>query len=675
MNLLPKSYEEFAQTDYWNAFFKKRGGKAFEWYGEYLELCEQIHKYVKTTDKIVMLGCGNSNLSMDMYDAGFKDIINIDISAVAIKKMMELNLYNRSDMKFLQMDATEMSFENDYFSVAFDKGTLDALFVDDSEPVKLTVEKYFNEINRTMKSGGRYLCVTLLQEHILKYILDYFPKHSFMLRIVHCRDAENANREKNAYNPESITMPIFLVVATKFKCLPTPILEFCLTSDKIQRLNTVEELMNAVVSIQKAALVCNGLARNSIAGHNEITMDLCKLGENLPRFTLHILDQPPARGLGRYAAFIIPQGREVDWLFATPEGRKKLLASTNYQRLVVVLLHRDQEYKSLDAVKTELADSIKNLAPFGLTEPIPFLSLGSDVGKRETLVCASSKISGDFRVEEVEGSSGKLFRRLIFLNNQSVIQSEALVKKIKGKGKKERKKIDFGYLACQHHLYMSVGVQMSVLTGNQNNELKDVLVLGLGGGGLCSFLHKVLNCIRVTAVEIDPIMLEVAEQYFELKQDDRLCIVIDDGLSFLEKCKTEGISFDAVLFDVDSKDISLGMSCPPSSFLETNVLANIKSIIGSKGVFIINLVCRNDELRTQALKNLDKYFSAICTYKLEEDINEVIYCSNDKNYQSLDKWKKILSASAKALNNSVKKTKLNNTDMLNICDFMSDLSI
>lgn len=136
-----------------------------------------------------------------------------------------------------------------------------------------------------------------------------------------------------------------------------------------------------------------------------------------------------------------------------------------------------------------------------------------------------------------------------------------------------------------------------------------------------------------------------------------------------------GISFDAVLFDVDSKDISLGMSCPPSSFLETNVLTNIKSIIGSKGVFIINLVCRNDELRTQALKNLDKYFSAICTYKLEEDINEVIYCSNDKNYQSLDKWKKILSASAKALNNSVKKTKLNNTDMLNICDFMSDLSI
>lgn len=41
-------------------------------YGEYLELCDQIHKYIKPADKILMLGCGNSKLSMDMYDTGFR---------------------------------------------------------------------------------------------------------------------------------------------------------------------------------------------------------------------------------------------------------------------------------------------------------------------------------------------------------------------------------------------------------------------------------------------------------------------------------------------------------------------------------------------------------------------------------------------------------------------------
>lgn len=37
-------------------------------------------------------------------------------------------------------------------------------------------------------------------------------------------------------------------------------------------------------------------------------------------------------------------------------------------------------------------------------------------------------MSGDFIVEEVEGDGGQLFRRLIFLNNQGVVQSEACLK-------------------------------------------------------------------------------------------------------------------------------------------------------------------------------------------------------------------------------------------------------
>lgn len=38
-------------------------------------------------------------------------------------------------------------------------------------------------------------------------------------------------------------------------------------------------------------------------------MDLCQPGESTPRYTVHVLDQPPARGQGKFAAFIVPQGR------------------------------------------------------------------------------------------------------------------------------------------------------------------------------------------------------------------------------------------------------------------------------------------------------------------------------------------------------------------------------
>lgn len=36
---------------------------------------------------------------------------------------------------------------------------------------------------------------------------------------------------------------------------------------------------------------------------------------------------------------------------------------------------------------------------------------------------------------------------------------------------------------------MSAGVQLATGQKNSANEFKDVVVVGLGGGGLCSFLH------------------------------------------------------------------------------------------------------------------------------------------------------------------------------------------
>lgn len=120
---------------------------------------------------------------------------------------------------------------------------------------------------------------------------------------------------------------------------------------------------------------------------------------------------------------------ETEWLFSTPQGRKKLLLSANFDRLAIVSMHRGHIYTTWDDVKEEISDSIKNLAPVGLkNQQIPYLSLGSDVGNREVIYRGKSHLSGDYIVEEVKGENNKLFRRLVFLSNQFVIQSEALLK-------------------------------------------------------------------------------------------------------------------------------------------------------------------------------------------------------------------------------------------------------
>ena len=72
MNLLPRNHQEFQQKEYWDTFFKKRGKRAFEWYGEYHELCGILHKYIKPGDAVLQVGCGNSTLAADLHDVGHR---------------------------------------------------------------------------------------------------------------------------------------------------------------------------------------------------------------------------------------------------------------------------------------------------------------------------------------------------------------------------------------------------------------------------------------------------------------------------------------------------------------------------------------------------------------------------------------------------------------------------
>lgn len=668
MDLLPKSHEEFGQQTYWNTFFTKRGKKAFEWYGEYPELCGHLHKYIKPKDDVLMIGCGNSALSMDLYDVGYRSIANIDISQVAIRQMIDLNKTQRPDMVFEQMDATAMSYPDDKFSVVLDKGTLDALMPDESEEVISRVDKLFNEITRVLRNGGRYVCVSLLQEHILNKLLSYFPQAGFMFRVTRCHEAESKTREEDGN-----AMPVFVVIATKFKKLIQPVLEVGLIEGTLERVSTSDDIISAVKSAQQLAVICSGLHKGNVMDIGEVSLDLYRPGDKHPRYTIYVLDQPSARENEVYAAFIVPQGRETMWLFCTKEGRQQLLKTTKRNRLAIVTLHREHSYESLDTVKTELSVSIRNLAPAGVDHntQIPYLSLASSVGKRTVCHEGNSKFSGQFVVEEVEDDEGFFYRRLIFLNNQFVIQSEAKLKTVKSRRGKAKKVVDPGYLACEHHIYMSVGVSMIAKNADVENE---IAIIGLGGGGLCTFLYRCLPQIKITAVEIDEVMLQVATDYFGLVQDSRLKIEITDGLKFIQDSADQAKKFSAILFDVDSKDTAVGMSCPPKQFMETTILKAVAKCIGDTGLFILNLVCRDQELRREAVGALKSNFKSVYSYNLQDDVNEVVFCTS---YELGDqkKWRKNVQVAAESLNRQVQTQKLQSEDIVNVTNLMEHLTM
>ena len=58
--------------------------------------------------------------------------------------------------------------------------------------------------------------------------------------------------------------------------------------------------------------------------------------------------------------------RETEWLFSTTAGRIQVADNVSFSRLVIVTLHRNHTYESLDAIKAELSSKVLELAPPGL---------------------------------------------------------------------------------------------------------------------------------------------------------------------------------------------------------------------------------------------------------------------------------------------------------------------
>lgn len=77
--------------------------------------------------QVLVVGCGNSELSEQLYDVGYKNLTNIDISETVVTHMNQRNAERRPGLTFQQVDATQTPYEDGSFQAALDKGTLDAM--------------------------------------------------------------------------------------------------------------------------------------------------------------------------------------------------------------------------------------------------------------------------------------------------------------------------------------------------------------------------------------------------------------------------------------------------------------------------------------------------------------------------------------------------------------------
>lgn len=133
-------------------------------------------------------------------------------------------------------------------------------------------------------------------------------------------------------------------------------------------------------------------------------------------------------------------------------------------------------------------------------------------------------------------------------------------------------------------------------------SVESALILGMGAGSVIQSLReKYEYSNKITAVELDPVVIQIAKDEFEVTPDEQLKIYCEDAICFVAQTKQ---IFDLIILDVFvDKDV-------PSGIYEENFWLDLALCTAENGKILFNAGVESLKEETQQafLKQLPKVF-------------------------------------------------------------------
>ncbi|KAH8739396.1 2 SAM dependent methyltransferase [Cryptosporidium ryanae] len=657
MELLPNTVEDFSSSVYWGDFFRRcggRGDRSFEWYGEFCDLEDLlVNSIAKSGDveekrseskRIAHIGCGSSRLGAELYDRGFRNIVNIDFSKEVIEEMSKEN-QGRSGMRWLCMDvekefADYVSDEGNFgqFDVILDKGFLDAFLSSSTSDSKSMTKsrEYVKQSLNLLKTGGKYVLITLGQEYVSKAL-------SLNLYDTGC---------------EIVVEPLVKIKGTKYLPYYIEITkkkqsnEFGSDKKPSFVLRGAEIFSSADDNISKRELSIWNLSKRlkelSVMYWDNKYIGLFSPGEireyqlnsnESKSFFITVYDSinsnkndKPTVGL------LVPFGQEQDWLYSSRKGMEEISRQACCKRLIVIsrLNEQTEEEQTQTIDEKRLVDEISGfISPLALKDSkrFPILTVGEDNGKtgrkrpnnavKRCVYSCDSKYSKKIMVFDFKESELKIRRQMIFKSSPRLIQSEVTLERDSKNSNTNKGNFVFKYNKDLSNYYIGVILLSSLLVNKDRSpsgEAMKTLILGLGGGVLASALcnlHK--NRIKVTVVEIDESVRDVAVNYFGV-DEAKMDIVIRDAFEYVDFVSNASKDkYDFIVVDINSSNINDSLMCPGDEFIKFEFINKLIKMASAFGFIVFNVSCRDTERRHQVFVELETVLKAVKETQIAED--------------------------------------------------------
>lgn len=114
---------------------------------------------------------------------------------------------------------------------------------------------------------------------------------------------------------------------------------------------------------------------------------------------------------------------------------------------------------------------------------------------------------------------------------------------------------------------------------------QDILLLGLGAGSCIRPIISKWPAARITALEIDPVMIDVGKKYFALDTFPSIKIINQDAFVWFKKNKR--------LYDLILIDMYQGAKIPPQAN-SIQFLNNVKNSLTQSGIAVFNRLSTKD---------------------------------------------------------------------------------
>lgn len=139
----------------------------------------------------IFTGSGNSLLSEQLFNDGFRNIHNIDISETVIRKMAN-HCDKCKKMQWYIMDCRYLTFQDHTFDVILEKATLDVFLVGEKSPWNISNKTIrfltivSKEIIRVLKKEtGQFFSITFSMPHFRQLLFEKIFDNSIKMTNIH----------------------------------------------------------------------------------------------------------------------------------------------------------------------------------------------------------------------------------------------------------------------------------------------------------------------------------------------------------------------------------------------------------------------------------------------------------------------------------------------------------